>query len=243
MTGSTRPLAFLRFPISIPWPAATPPRGCRRLSRRHYWAVPRWIPTEPTGTARQELISEQFVRGQSDPELKKYLSVVIRTQKERKLQTLIAVCTDFASLGQTATVHRPAEQVFVMEEDDDPEDMVAMMDHSQWTGWCAIEPNMPPPLQQMFALARRMGYEMRPIGRHTGATHQTPSAPRLTAQGYRAPFRPGRDYSKVKCFGCGNMGHTQARSQTNLPFRPDGWNTQPDGPRRCPDGPQQGNDI
>ena len=30
---------------------------------------------------RQELISEQFVRGQSDPELKRYLLVVIRTQK------------------------------------------------------------------------------------------------------------------------------------------------------------------
>ena len=40
---------------------------------------------------RQELISEQFVRGQSDPELKKYLWVVIRTQKDRKLQTLIEV--------------------------------------------------------------------------------------------------------------------------------------------------------
>ena len=47
---------------------------------------------------RQELITEQFVRGQSDPELKKYLWVVIRTQKERKLQTLIEVCTDFSSL-------------------------------------------------------------------------------------------------------------------------------------------------
>ena len=38
---------------------------------------------------RQELLSEQFVRGQSDSELKKYLWVVIRTQKDRKLQTLI----------------------------------------------------------------------------------------------------------------------------------------------------------
>ena len=38
---------------------------------------------------RQELISEQFVRGQSDPELKKYLWVVIRTQKDKKLQTLV----------------------------------------------------------------------------------------------------------------------------------------------------------
>ena len=45
-----------------------------------------------------ELIALQFVRGQSDPELKKYLWVVIRTQKDRKLQTLIEVCTDFSSL-------------------------------------------------------------------------------------------------------------------------------------------------
>ena len=117
---------------------------------------------------RQELISEQFVRGQSDPELKKYLWVVIRTQKERKFQTLIEVCTDFASLGQTVTIHRPAEQVFALEEDDDPEDMVAMIDHSQWTGPGMAEPNMAPSLQQMFTLARRMGYEMNPIARHTG---------------------------------------------------------------------------
>ena len=33
---------------------------------------------------RQELISEQFVRGQSDPELNKYMWVVIRTQKDKK---------------------------------------------------------------------------------------------------------------------------------------------------------------
>ena len=33
---------------------------------------------------RQELIAEQFVRGQSDPELKKYIWVVIRTQTKRK---------------------------------------------------------------------------------------------------------------------------------------------------------------
>ena len=71
---------------------------------------------------RQELISEQFVRGQSDPELKKYLWVVIRTQKDKKLQTLIEVCTDFASLSHTTSVHRPAEQVFALEEEDDREE-------------------------------------------------------------------------------------------------------------------------
>ena len=55
---------------------------------------------------RQELIAEQLVRGQSDPELKKYLWVVIRTQKERKLQTLIEVCTDFSSL---VSPNRPSQ--------------------------------------------------------------------------------------------------------------------------------------
>ena len=75
----------------------------------------------------QELISEQFVRGQSDPELKNYLWVVIRTQKDRKLQTLIEVCTDFASLSPSVNIRRPAEQAFAVEEDDDSEEMFAMI--------------------------------------------------------------------------------------------------------------------
>ena len=87
-----------------------------------------------TPELRQELISEQFVHGQSDPELKKYLWVVIRTQKDRKLQTLIEVCTDFASLSPSVNIHRPAEQAFAVEEDEDAEEMFAMMDRSQWTG-------------------------------------------------------------------------------------------------------------
>ena len=56
----------------------------------------------------------QFVRGQSDPELKKYLWVVIRTQKDRKLQTLIEVCTDFSSLVTPTHLHRTAEQTFAV---------------------------------------------------------------------------------------------------------------------------------
>ena len=178
---------------------------------------------------RQELISEQFVRGQSDPELKKYMWVVIRIQTDRKLQTLIEVCMDFASFSQPTTVHRPVEQVFAMEEDDDPEDMVAMMEQLQWTGQGITEPQMSPSLQQMFSLARRMGYEMRPIAHHSGTTRQTPSSPRMMGQSYRAPFR-----------------HTQARCPKpdhSLPFWPDGWNSQPDGLRQRPDGPQQGNDV
>ena len=123
----------------------------------------------------QELISEQFARGQSDPELKKYLWVVIRTQKDRKLQTLIKVCTDFASLSHTASVHRPAEQVFALEEDDDrEEEMFAVVDRQQWNTRRAAEPPLSPELQQMFTLARHMGYEMRPIARRLDAPKQTP---------------------------------------------------------------------
>ena len=92
------------------------------------------LPTELTGELRQELISEQFVRGQSDPELKKYLWVVIRTQKDRKLQALIEVCTDFASLSPSVNIHRLVEQTFSVEEDDGSEELFAIMDCSQWTG-------------------------------------------------------------------------------------------------------------
>ena len=90
---------------------------------------------------------------------------MIRTQKDRKLQTLIEVCTDFASLSPSVNIHRPAEQTFAVEEDDGSEEMFAMMDRSQWTGQGVSEPTIPPSLQQMFALARRMGYEMRPVAR------------------------------------------------------------------------------
>ena len=152
---------------------------------------------------RQELISEQFVRGQSDPELKKYLWVVIRTQKDKKLQTLIEVCTDFASLSHTTSVHRPAEQVFALEEEDDrEEEMFAVVDRQQWNTQRAVEPPLSPELQQMFALARRMGYEMRPIARRFDAPRQTPGPRSSPDKKYRAPFRP-RDYSRTKCFSCG----------------------------------------
>ena len=195
---------------------------------------------------RQELISEQFVRGQSDPELKKYLWVVIRTQKDKKLQTLIEVCTDFASLSHTTNVHRPAEQVFALEEDDDQEEeMFAVVDRQQWNTQRAAEPPLSPELQQMFALARRMGYEMRPIARCFDAPRQTPGPRSSPNKEYRAPFRP-RDYSRTKCFSCGQLGHTQVRCpkpDSSLPFRPSGWMDRSDGPQRNSGGPPQGNEI
>ena len=196
---------------------------------------------------RQELISEHFVRGQSDSELKKYLWVLIRTQKDRKLQTLIEVCIDFASLGHTTNVHRPVEQIFALEEDDDQEeDMMDMVDRSHWTTQGAAEPPMSPDLRHMFALARRMGYEMRPIARRSDAPRRTPGSPTPPRQGYRSSYRPGRDHSKMMCFRCGQIGHTQARCNnidSSLPFRPDGWNAWSDGPRRHSNVPPQGNEI
>ena len=195
---------------------------------------------------RQELISEQFVRGQSDPELKKYLWVVIRTQKDKKLQTIIEVCTDFASLSHTTNVHRPAEQVFALEEEDDrEEEMFAMVYRQQWNTQRAAEPPLSPELQQMFALARCMGYEMRPIARRFDAPQQTPGPRSSPNKEYRAPFRP-RDYSRTKCFSCGQLGHTQIRCpkpNSSLPFWPDGWVDRSDGPQRRNGGPPQGNEI
>ena len=124
---------------------------------------------------RQELIAEQFVRDQSDPELKKYLWVVIRTQKDWKLQTLIEVCTDFSSLMAPSQIHRPAEQTFAVhqevesypEDEGKLEDMFAVGDRPPWNNRRPPEPSTTPTLQQMFALARRMGYEMCPIARQT----------------------------------------------------------------------------
>ena len=179
----------------------------------------------------QELISEQFVRGQSDPELKKYLWVVISTQKDQKLQTLIEVCTDFDSLSPSVNIHRPGEQTFTVEEDDGSEEMFTMMGHSQWTGHGVSEPAIPPSLAQMFALTRRMGYEMRLIARRASQPPGSPRAPFVSGQGYCPPFRQGRDFSKVKRFRCGQMGHTQARCpkpDSMLPFKPPGWNLQSD---------------
>ena len=126
---------------------------------------------------RQELIAEQFVRGQSDRELKKYLWVVIRSQKDKKLQTLIEVCTDFSSLTAPTHTHQPAEQNFAVhqpmeascaEEDCESEAMFAVGDRPPWTGRGASEPSGSPTLQQMFALVRQMGYEMCPIARRWG---------------------------------------------------------------------------
>ena len=156
---------------------------------------------------RQQLIAEQFVRGQSDPELKKYLWVVIRTQKDRKLQTLIEVCTDFSSLSTSSHLHRPAEQTFAVHQSDEtsymeneysPEEMFAVGDRAPWTNRRLPETSGVPTLQQMFALAQRMGYEMRPISRQTDAPRQQSGGRPPVGQDrtFRSQPRTGRDYSK-----------------------------------------------
>ena len=124
------------------------------------------------------------------------------------------------------------EQTFAVEEDDGSEEMFAMMDRSQWIGQGVSEPTIPPSLAQMFALTTRMGYKMRPITRRASQPPGSPRAPFVSGQGYRPPFRQGRDFSKVKCFSCGQMGHMQARCpkpDSTLPFKPSGWNMKSDG--------------
>ena len=199
---------------------------------------------------RQELIAEQFVRGQSDPELKKYLWVVIRTQRDRKLQTLIEVCTDFSSLTAPAHIHRPAKQTFAVyqqmetscaEEDCESEAMFAVGDRPPWTGRGLSDPSGAPTLQQM-------GYEMRPITRRADTSRQ-PQGNRqfdYLNQGFRSQTRTGRDYSKVKCFSCGQFGHMQSRCprpDASLPFKPAGWYLQSENRQQRDGDTQLGNSI
>ena len=201
---------------------------------------------------RQELIAEKFVRGQSDSELKKYLWVVIRTQKDRKLQTLIEVCTDFSSL--MAPSHRPAEQTFTVhqevesypEDEGKLEDMFAVGDHPPWNNRRPSEPSTTPTLQQMFALAHRMGYEMRPIARQTDGNQPNSGNWSLSDQnrGFRPQTRIGRDYSRIKCFSCGQFGHMRTRCpqpDASLPFRPAGCQLQSDNRQQRDGDNQQGN--
>ena len=189
---------------------------------------------------RQELIAEQFVRGQSDPELKKYLWVVIQTQKDRKLQTLIEVCTDFSSLVTPTHLHRPAEHTFAVhqpaesytEEAEDMEDVFAVGDRPTWNRR-SPDTSTSPRLQQMFALARRMGYEMRPIAGHPDAQRRPPGnrPPPDQNRGFRPPARTSWDHSRIKRFSCGEFGHMQSRCQrpdSSLPFKPAGWPLQSD---------------
>ena len=129
---------------------------------------------------------------------------------------------------------------------EDSEEMFVMMDRSQWTGQGISEPTIPPALAQMFTVARRMGYEMRPVARRSSQPPGSPRAPLTSGQGYRQPFRQGRDFSKVKCLSCGQMGHTQARCpkpDATLPFKPSGWNVQPDGQQQRITSSSPGNAI
>ena len=200
---------------------------------------------------QQELIAEQFVRGQSDPELKKYLWVVIRTQKDRTLQTLIEVCTDFSSLVTPTHLHRPAEQTFAVhhqaesytEEVEDLEDVFAVGDRPSWNNRRSPDPSASPILQQMFALARRMGYEMRPIAGEPDAQRRPPGNCPSPDQnrGFRPQTRTGRDYSRIKCFSCGHMQTRCPRPDSSLPFKPAGWHLQLDNRPQRDGNDSQGN--
>ena len=103
-----------------------------------------------------------------------------------------------------------------------------------WTNRRLPETPGAPTLQQMFALAQRMGYEMRPISRQTDAPRQQPGGRPPVGQdrGFCPQQRTGRDYSKFRCFSCGQFGHMQARCpkpDASLPYKPAGWFLQSEG--------------
>ena len=59
-----------------------------------------------------------------------------------------------------------------MENEYNSEEMFAVGDRPPWTNQRLPETPGVPTLQQMFTLAQRMGYEMRPISRQTDAPRQ-----------------------------------------------------------------------
>ena len=127
---------------------------------------------------RQELISEQFVRGQSDPELKKYLWVVIRTQKDRKLQALIEVCADFASLSTTGNIHRLAEQT--------PSASAAV----RWD------------TRKLAAQSQMRRYH---LNRRVGTCKPTLSNKETIIHHWETPFRPGPHPYRSECNSSGHQ--------------------------------------
>ena len=94
-----------------------------------------------------------------------------------------------------------------------------------------------------------MGLQMRPIALRIDNIRQSPGslrAPFTTGQGYHPPFRSGRDFSRIKCFSCCQLGHTQARCpkpDSTLPYKPAGWNMQSDSQQHQNITPPQGNSI
>ena len=90
-----------------------------------------------------------------------------------------------------------------------------MGDRPSWINRRSPDPTTSPSLQQMFALARQMGYEMCPIARQPDAQRRPPASRPFPDQnrGFRPQPRTGRDYSRIKCFSCGEFGHMQTRCQ------------------------------
>ena len=163
--------------------------------------------------------------------MKKYLWVVIRSQT-------------FACVEQTFAVHQKIKSY--PEDEGELEDIFAVGDRPPWNNRRRLEPSTTPTLQQMFALARRMGYEMCPIARQTDGNRPTSGSRSFSDQnrGFHPQTRTGRDYSRIKCFSCGQFGHMRTRCpqpDASLPFRPAGWQLQSDNRQQRDGDNQQGN--
>ena len=134
------------------------------------------------------------------------------------------------------------------EEDCESEAMFAVGDRPPWTGRGASELSGSPSLQQMFTLARRMGYKMRLIARRVDTSRQSQGNRPFANQdrGFRSQTRTGRDYSKVKCFSCGQFGHMQSRCprpDSSLPLKPAGWYIQSEGRQQRDGDTPPGNSV
>ena len=182
--------------------------------------------------------------------MKKYLWVVIRTQKDRKLQTLIEVCTDLSSLMTPSQIHRPAEQTFAVHQEVEsyPED-----EGELWVtvprGITEDLRNCPPQRHYNICLHWHVGWDTRCVlspDRQTDGSRPNSGNRSFSDQnrGFHPQTCTGRDYSKIKCFSCGQFGHMRTRCpqpDASLPFRPAGWKLQSDNRQQRDGDNQQGN--
>ena len=180
--------------------------------------------------------------------------MVIRTQKNKKLQTLIEVCTDFSSLTAPTHTHRPAEQTFAVhqpmeascaEDDCESEAMFAVGDRPPWTGRGVSEPSC---IAGDVRAGSSDGIRDAPYSQMGGyfptVTGNRPFANQDRV--FRSQMRTGRDYSKVKCFSCGQFGHMQSgcpRPDASLPFKPAGWYLQSEGRQQRDGDTPPGNSV
>ena len=168
---------------------------------------------------REEMVCEQFIRGQPDTLVQGFLWTSMRTTQIHNIQTLIEVCQDVEGMAPGKNSYRPAGNVFAMNGQGQGEPKYPPSPPPPAMGWNQQRNEQPlMSTEQLTQMAQRCGFVLRPAARR--AQDQTPTG---TPPSPGVQRSPRRDYSNIKCFSCGKFGHTRVRCPNpdpTLPFKP-----------------------